>query len=288
MEYFMVPVFNVGGKLCEDENGVLKYVDGTVHRFAPLDIEKDSDIVELRNSVVENHCVDFEIFFEHPVSEPIVADDVEVNRVNVKVDGGCVNLDSDVEVESSSHDSYESIEDQAYKPPPDSYELSSDSDEGGSKKVKKKKKGKTKIANGDSKKNSPKKNPRKSPRKKNNGAGDDLGNEKDDGPIEGMGGMGNGAKLGGGGKNVKKNGSRKYAGKRKEKSRPNFGPTSSGSGPNTGPSTNGSGSRPKGSARGGDPIIEEVDSEEDKDYAYESEAFVSPISSDEEGGNRHK
>ncbi|MED6133991.1 hypothetical protein PIB30_033297 [Stylosanthes scabra] len=146
MENFMVPVFNVGGKPCEDENGVLKYVDGTVHKFEAMDVDllnipdleemakssfgfpvynamhwvvpnaanfefglrkikKDSDILELRNSVVDNHCVDFEIYFEHPVFVLIVADDVEVDRVEVNVNAGCVNLDSDVEEESSSHDS---------------------------------------------------------------------------------------------------------------------------------------------------------------------------------------
>ncbi|MED6184689.1 hypothetical protein PIB30_049886 [Stylosanthes scabra] len=63
---------------------------------------------------------------------------------------------------------------------------------------------------------------------------------------------------------------------------------SSGSQPKTGV---GVGSRKIGSNGGPSdvkPIVEKVDSEEDKEYVYESEAFVSPISSDEEGVNRHK
>ncbi|MED6117922.1 hypothetical protein PIB30_114565, partial [Stylosanthes scabra] len=83
----------------------------------------------------------------------------------------------------------------------------------------------------------------------------------------------------------KKKASRKYTGKRKEKKRPNFGFSSSGSGPT------GSGSQPKSNAARPsvvDPIVEEVDSEEDKEYVYESETFVSPISSDEDGCNVHK
>ncbi|MED6143235.1 hypothetical protein PIB30_004323 [Stylosanthes scabra] len=76
--------------------------------FGLKEIKKESDIIELRKSLMENDCVDFQIFFEHPVSEPIIA---EVNET--------VNLDSDAGSLSSSHDSYESAEDEAYKPPPD-------------------------------------------------------------------------------------------------------------------------------------------------------------------------
>ncbi|MED6107441.1 hypothetical protein PIB30_014052 [Stylosanthes scabra] len=39
MENFMVPMFNIGGKLCKDDNGVLKYTDGMVHSFEPLDVD---------------------------------------------------------------------------------------------------------------------------------------------------------------------------------------------------------------------------------------------------------
>ncbi|MED6149533.1 hypothetical protein PIB30_063462 [Stylosanthes scabra] len=118
MENFMTHVFNVGGRLCEDDNGTLKYIDGVMHSFDALDVDmlnipdleemakslgyltysvmywlvpnaanlkfglreikQDSDINELRNSVVENHCVDFQIYFEHPVSVPIITEGVEV------------------------------------------------------------------------------------------------------------------------------------------------------------------------------------------------------------------
>ncbi|MED6120081.1 hypothetical protein PIB30_017708 [Stylosanthes scabra] len=322
MEHFMVPVFNIGGKLCEDVNGVLKYSDGEVHSFEALDVDllsipvledmakslgfpsytemywklpnaanlqfglrkikKDFDIIQLRNTLVENHCVDFEIYFEHPVSIPMMADGVEIGCGEVNVDADCVDLDSNAgEKSSSSDDGYESAEDEAYKPPPNGYELSSDSDGGGSKKAQKK--GRRKVIMTPTKKNSPKKKARKSPTKKTNLAADHTSEGNDDGRGKGIGGVGNSADAGCGGKKKR---SRKYLGKRKQKSMPDFGPTSSGSGPNSMPSSNGSGSGP--SARGDDPIIEEVDSEDGKDYVYESEAFVSPISSDEEGVNKHR
>ncbi|MED6176088.1 hypothetical protein PIB30_084509, partial [Stylosanthes scabra] len=85
----------------------------------------DGDVNQLRRSIFERNCVDFEVFLEHPISVPIKAKGVEVS-----VDGGCVNLDSDAETKSSSNDNYESAEDEAYKPPPEGYELSSDSDSG--------------------------------------------------------------------------------------------------------------------------------------------------------------
>ncbi|MED6144233.1 hypothetical protein PIB30_013840 [Stylosanthes scabra] len=291
MENFMVPVFNISGKLCEDVNGVLKYSDGEVHSFEALDVDllsipvledmakslgfpsytemywklpnpanlefglrkikKDSDIIQLRNTLVENHCcVDFEIYFEHPVSIPMMADGVDTDGVEagcgeVNVDADCVDLDSNAgEKSSSSDDCYESAKDEAYKPPLDGYELSSDNDGGGT---------------------------------------DHTSEGNDDGRGKGIGGVGNGADAGCGGKKKR---SRKYLGKRKQKSMPDFGPTSSGSGPNSMPSSNGSGSGP--SARGDDLIIEEVNSEDGKDYVYESEAFVFPISSDEEGVNKHR
>ncbi|MED6210125.1 hypothetical protein PIB30_061209 [Stylosanthes scabra] len=88
--------------------------------FELREIKKDSDINKLRNSV---------IYFEHPVLDPISAEGVEAI-----LDGGCVNLDSDADSKSSFHDNYESAEDEAYKSPPDGYELSSDSDGGENKK----------------------------------------------------------------------------------------------------------------------------------------------------------
>ncbi|MED6146034.1 hypothetical protein PIB30_030827 [Stylosanthes scabra] len=142
----MVPVLNVGGRLGQDENGILKYSDNETKTFEALDIDllsipelesmmkslgfpsciavywlvanaanlefdlkeikKESDINELRKSLLENDCVNFQIFFEHPVSEPIIAEGNET-----------VNLDSDADSLSSSHDSYECAEDEAYKPP---------------------------------------------------------------------------------------------------------------------------------------------------------------------------
>ncbi|MED6171166.1 hypothetical protein PIB30_038248 [Stylosanthes scabra] len=227
MENFMVPVFNIGEKLCEDVNGVLKYNDGELHSFEALDVDllsipvledmakslgfpsytemywklpnatnlefglrkikKDSDIIQLSNTLVENHCVDFEIYFEHPVSILMMADDasdgVEDGCGEVNVDADCVDLDSNAgEKSSSSDDGYESAEDESYKPPPDDYELSSDSDGGGSKKVQKK--GRRKVIMTHTKKNSPKKKARKSATKKTNLAADHISEGNDDGRGE--------------------------------------------------------------------------------------------------------
>ncbi|MED6199788.1 hypothetical protein PIB30_079134 [Stylosanthes scabra] len=139
----------------------------------------------------------------------------------------CVNLDSD-RSKSNSHDSYESVENEAYKPPPEGYELSSDSDCEKRKKVMKNK-GRTKTAMTPTKKGSPKNDGRKKIPTKPVNSADGL--EKDD--VQGAGS----------GQQASKKCPRKYAGKRKAKSRPNFGPRSSGSGPNSGPCS--SGSQPK-------------------------------------------
>ncbi|MED6164619.1 hypothetical protein PIB30_091928 [Stylosanthes scabra] len=246
----MVPMLNVGGRLGEDENGVLKYSDGETKTFEALDIDllsipklesmvkslgypkysvvywllpnaanlefglkeimKDSDINELRKSLLENDCVNFQIFFEHPIFEPIVAEGNETT-----------NLDSDADSLSSSHDSYESAEDEAYKPPPGGYELSSDTDIGESKKLKKR--GRIKKVTTPTKKASPKKNGKNTPTKKASptrrssrrlGSGE-KGDE--DGFVDVAGGKGNETEAVETGK--QKKGSRKYAGKRKEKSR---------------------------------------------------------------------
>ncbi|MED6180940.1 hypothetical protein PIB30_014722 [Stylosanthes scabra] len=198
MATFVVPVLNVGGKLGSDENGVLKYIDGQVQtfdavdvdmicipdlegmtkslgypkytamhwlhptaanmEFGPREIKTNSDVNQLRISLVENGCVNFQIYFEHPVSDPVIVEGFEA----VPGGDGCVNLDSDGEGGSSSHDSYESTEDEAYKPPPDGYESSSDTDDGKSKKVNKRGTRTKKIMT-PTKKESPKKNVRSTP-----------------------------------------------------------------------------------------------------------------------------
>ncbi|MED6191785.1 hypothetical protein PIB30_003586 [Stylosanthes scabra] len=246
MENFMVLVFNIGGKLCEDVNDVLKYSDREVHSFVALDVDLLSipvleDMAKSlgflsyteMNTLVENHCVDFEIYFEHSVSIPMMADGVDADGVEancgeVNVDADCVDLDNNAgEKSSSSNDGYESAKDGAYKPPPDGYELSSDSDGGGSKKAQKK--GRRKVIMTPTKKNFPKKNAIKSPTKKTNLTADHTSEGNDDGRGKGIGGVGNGEDAGCGGKKKR---SRKYLGKRKQKSMPYFGPTSLGSGPN--------------------------------------------------------
>ncbi|MED6211319.1 hypothetical protein PIB30_072562 [Stylosanthes scabra] len=302
----MLPVLNVGRRLGEDENGVLKYSNDKIKTFEALDIDllsipelesmvksqgypnysavywlvpnaanlkfglkeikKESDINELRKSLLENDCVDFQIFFEHPISKPIIAEGNET-----------ANLDSDADSLSFSHDSYENAEDEAYKPPPDGYELSSDSDVGESKKVKKR--GRIKKVTTPTKKASPKKNEKNTPTKKpsptrrrSRRLGSD---EKGDGDefVDVVGRKGNETEAAETGK--KKKGSRKYTENRKEKSKSNFGFTNSGSGPNVGLSSSGSQPNSEGTAGKGakgsngaarvvEPIVEEVDSEEDK------------------------
>ncbi|MED6113888.1 hypothetical protein PIB30_075012 [Stylosanthes scabra] len=137
----------------------------------------------------------------------------EAEGCEIEVDGGCVDLGSDGE-KSSSHDSYESAEDKAYKPPPEGYELSSDSDSAIRKTVAKKTWRNVILT--PTKKDSPKKNGKKTPTKKNTGG---LGLD-DEQPV-------------GSGRQSNKKGSIKYAGRRKQKSRPNFGPSSSSSGPSS-------------------------------------------------------
>ncbi|MED6135885.1 hypothetical protein PIB30_050934 [Stylosanthes scabra] len=203
------------------------------------------DMHQLRIEILVTSCVDFEIFFEHPISEPIVAEDFEVAGDE---------------------------EDEAYKPPPEGYELSSDNDSGRRKNVKKKTRIKKVMT--PTKKSSPKKKGCKTPTKNGtpNMDTDGLVNDDIEGAVSGQG--------------ETKKSSRKYAGKKKQKSRSNFGSSSSGSGPNCGPSSSRSQSKSDAGLGSGEPIIEEVDSEDGKEYVYESEAFVSPISSDEDDCNR--
>ncbi|KAL4392187.1 hypothetical protein AHAS_Ahas03G0320000 [Arachis hypogaea] len=82
----------------------------------------------------------------------------------------------------------------------------------------------------------------------------------------------------------KKANSRKYAGKRKKHTWPNF--SHSGKG-NAQPDSRQDKSR-SSHTKDFEPIIEEVDFEEEKEYVYESEAFVSPVPSYDEGGNKHQ
>ncbi|MED6164778.1 hypothetical protein PIB30_093429 [Stylosanthes scabra] len=135
MAKFVIHVLHVGGRLDVNNNGVLSYLDGEVHSFEAIDADtvnipdlkayatslgfptytvmhwleptdvnlefglRDAYVNQLRSSILESNCVDFEIFMEHPISVPVEAEGVEVN-----VDSGCVNLNSDAETKSSSHD----------------------------------------------------------------------------------------------------------------------------------------------------------------------------------------
>ncbi|MED6221549.1 hypothetical protein PIB30_055892 [Stylosanthes scabra] len=185
----VIPVIHVGGQIGANDNGVLSYMDGEVQTFDALDPEMlcISDLEGMTKSlgfslytamILMTNCVDFEVFFKHPIFEPIVAEDFEVDG-----EGGCINLDRDEEAKSSSHDSYESAEYEAYKSPPEGYELSSDSDSGRRKNVKKKKT-RTKKVMIPTKKSSPKKKGCKTPTKKETPNMDTNGLVNDD--VEGV------------------------------------------------------------------------------------------------------
>ncbi|MED6220191.1 hypothetical protein PIB30_042496 [Stylosanthes scabra] len=169
MTKHIIPIIHVGGQLGVDDNGVLCYMDGEVHTFDTVDLDMLC-ILDLEGMAnyqgfplytamywLEPTITNL-IFFEHFIFEPIVAEDFEVAG-----DGGCINLDSNDGSKSSSHDSYQSAEGEAYKPPPEGDELSSDSDSGRRKNVKKKTR--TKNVMTPTKKDSPKKNGSKTPTK---------------------------------------------------------------------------------------------------------------------------
>ncbi|MED6140481.1 hypothetical protein PIB30_093645, partial [Stylosanthes scabra] len=191
---FVVLVLNVGGRLGEDDNEVLKYIDGQVHSFEAVDVD-------------------------------------------MLCGGGCVNLDSDVDRKSLSYDSYESAEDEAYKPPPNGYELSSDNDSGKSKKMKKKDRTKKIIT--PMKKESSKKNVENTPIRRSSRRLGSQEKDGDEGLVDDGGGKGNAEEDVESTHKLKKKGSRTYARKRKEKRMPNFGFSISDFGPNS------SGSHPK-------------------------------------------
>ncbi|MED6157605.1 hypothetical protein PIB30_024774 [Stylosanthes scabra] len=113
----VIPVIHVGGRIGQYDNGVLSYLDGEVYTFDAVDPETlcksdlegmakslgfpifsvvywleptamnlefglfelngDRAMDELRNRILATGCVDFEVFFEHPISEPIVAEEFE-------------------------------------------------------------------------------------------------------------------------------------------------------------------------------------------------------------------
>ncbi|MED6216082.1 hypothetical protein PIB30_004107 [Stylosanthes scabra] len=144
-EDMYVPVFHYGGRICRNNDGDLDYLDGCVKRWDPVDIDlvclpdleqllgdlgfrkyekllwrdlsvpdlevvlhklkSDAGINEMRGAIVNyNGPKEFHIYVVHVVDTPIPVEDF-------------VDLEG-----SDSSDSYESAEDEAYKPPPPGHE----------------------------------------------------------------------------------------------------------------------------------------------------------------------
>ncbi|MED6126362.1 hypothetical protein PIB30_077654 [Stylosanthes scabra] len=243
-EDIYVPVLHYGGRFDRSSDGILSYLDGNVKRFRPMDIDllllsdlegfvkevgfgkwekllwhdladpnldtglneikDDADLNALRGvAVLDMRPKEFHVYVQHIVEIPVVVEEHVI-------------LD-----ESSSGDSYESAEDEAYKPPPSGYEK----DDSNSEIEMLKRKKKTTTWDG-------------------NAAGrDGFGQNSGPGPD-----LGSGPSIA---RKEGKNGERV--------------PTSEGF---NGPSV--------------DPSAIEKDSDYERPYEYESEAFNNPVSSEDE------
>ncbi|MED6193953.1 hypothetical protein PIB30_023969 [Stylosanthes scabra] len=121
MSYYVVPVLHNGGKLGRVGDGTLHYMGGTVKWCEPMDVNlinhkdmeklgkgvgclqfKESGFNDMCDFTLNNNLTELHIYFEHPVDKPIITK---------------VSTES-----SSSSDSYESADDEVYKPPPPGYE----------------------------------------------------------------------------------------------------------------------------------------------------------------------
>ncbi|RYR75994.1 hypothetical protein Ahy_A01g000590 isoform A [Arachis hypogaea] len=102
-------VFNHGGRLGKDNNGVLQYLDG----------KEDSEINDLRNSLLATDCLVFNLYFEHLVGEPCYVNN-DLGQAAGQVNDSSSSYSSDEDDESS--------EDETYNPPSNAYDESSDID----------------------------------------------------------------------------------------------------------------------------------------------------------------
>ncbi|MED6141186.1 hypothetical protein PIB30_100804 [Stylosanthes scabra] len=118
MSYFVVPVLHHGGKLVRLGDGTREYVGGAVKSCDPMDVDfvnlkdletlgkkdglhplkRDSDVNDMCDFTLNNNLPEIHIYFEHPIDQPIEPEELTES--------------------SSSSDSYESAEDEAYKPLP--------------------------------------------------------------------------------------------------------------------------------------------------------------------------
>ncbi|MED6173001.1 hypothetical protein PIB30_055286 [Stylosanthes scabra] len=161
---FVVPVIHFGGKLTMNERGELVYENGQVAKFDEMDIEqvKFGEIEKLYKSIgfksykrlywldsnagdlevglnwlvgeagIHQLCShvrsrigesnEFHIYVEHGIDVPHVVPIIDALKENVET----INLE---ELSSSDDGGYESVEDEAYKPPPPGYEGDTESDD---------------------------------------------------------------------------------------------------------------------------------------------------------------
>ncbi|MED6111896.1 hypothetical protein PIB30_056524 [Stylosanthes scabra] len=119
MTELVVPVFQYGGSFVKDNKEELVYINGSIKKFDPMDINMinyfdmkklfEEEIMEMCENKRQNQGTNEVYLFS---DQPIIVDDDF----------------SDAEIsDDDSYDSYESVEDEPYKPPPPGYE--SDIDE---------------------------------------------------------------------------------------------------------------------------------------------------------------
>ncbi|XP_072060521.1 uncharacterized protein [Arachis hypogaea] len=162
----VVPVFHHGGSFVRDNKGVLVYINGKVERFPPMDVDLicffdlkklfldlgyhdykamywydptsetlesglhpihgDKEIRALQKNKIQNEDTDeFYIYFDHPVLEGVeeILSDSDEGAAGVVVEDAGLDNDADIESSSSDDDGYESTEDEPYKPPPSGYDF---------------------------------------------------------------------------------------------------------------------------------------------------------------------
>ncbi|QHO54799.1 uncharacterized protein [Arachis hypogaea] len=87
-------------------------------------LTRDAGINAMRENKMKNTETDeFYLYFDHPVDEPEIVEDV--GKQSNSPDDGEILVDDQ---SSSSDDGYESTEDEPYKPPPPGFESNSDDD----------------------------------------------------------------------------------------------------------------------------------------------------------------
>ncbi|XP_025649566.1 uncharacterized protein [Arachis hypogaea] len=159
MTDWVIPVFQHGGSFVKDNKGELLYINGNVKRFPPLDLDLvnyfdlkkmfeelgyhaykkmywydptapsyeaglhpiygDKEIREMCDKKREDRETDeLCLFFDHPIMEDVDFEDSDDTDEHSEAE---VLSDEPIS-DNDSYDSYESAEDEAYKPPPPGFE----------------------------------------------------------------------------------------------------------------------------------------------------------------------